>query len=177
MRKIWLFQDHTQTVTKAKFSHVCFPRGYCLYNVVQLLSHIWLFATPWTPAQKASMSFTISPSLLKLMSTELVMPSNHLILCTPFSFCPQSFPASGSFLMSQLYASGGQSIGVSASASVLPMNNQGWFPLELACLISVLYKQLSRIFSSLTIRKHQFSGAQSSLWSSSHICTWLLGEP
>ena len=102
MRKIWLFQDHIQTVTKAKFSHVCFPRGYCLYNVVQLLSHIWLFATPWTPAQKASLSFTISLSLLKLMSTELVMPSNHLILCTPFSFCPQSFPASGSFPMNCL---------------------------------------------------------------------------
>ena len=165
-------------MTKAKFSHVCFPRGCRLYNVVfQLLSHIWLFATPWTPAQKASLSFTISLSLLKLMSTELVMPSNHLILCTPFSFCPQSFPASGSFPMNWLFVSDGQNIIASASASVLPMNSQGWFPLELTCLISVLYKQLSRIFSSLTIRKHQFSGAQSSLWSSSHICTWLLGKP
>ena len=165
-------------MTKAKFSHVCFPRGYCLYNVVvQLLSHIWLFATPWTPAQKASLSFTISMSLLKLMSTELVMPYNHLILCTPFSFCPQSFPASGSFPMNWLFASDGQNIRVSASASVLPTNSQCWFPLELTCLISVLYKQLSRIFSSLTIRKHQFSDAQSSLWSSSHIRTWLLGKP
>ena len=85
-------------MTKAKFSHVCFPRGHHLYNVVvQLLSHIWLFATPWTPVQQDSLSFTISLSLLKLMSNELVMPSNCLILYTPFSSCLQFFPASGVF--------------------------------------------------------------------------------
>ena len=85
---------HRKIVTKAKFSHVCFPRGCRLYNVVfQLLSHIWLFATPWTPAQKASLSFTISLSLLKLMSTELVMPSNHLILCRPLLLLPSVFPS------------------------------------------------------------------------------------
>ena len=80
--------------------------------------------TPWTAVRQASLSFTISQSLLKLMSIDSMMPSNHLILCHPFSSCPQSFPASGSFQMSQLFASGGQSTGVSASASVLPMNTQ-----------------------------------------------------
>ena len=95
---------------------------------VQLLSHVWLFVTPWTAARRASLSITNSWSLPKLMAIESVMPSNHLILCRPFSSCPQSFPASGSFPMSQLFESGGRSIGVSASASVLSMNIQDWFP-------------------------------------------------
>ena len=82
-------------------------------------------ATPWTAARQASLSFTISQSLLKLMSIESVMPSNYLILCRPLLSCLQSFPASGSFPVSQFFPSGGQRIGVSASASVLPMNIQG----------------------------------------------------
>ena len=114
------------------------------------------FATPWTAAQQASLSFTISWSLFKLVSIESVMPSNHLILCCPFSSCPQSFPASMPFPMSQLFASEGQSIGASASASVLPMNIQGWFPLRLTGLISLLSKGLTRVFPSTTIQKHQF---------------------
>ena len=77
--------------------------------------------TPWTVAHQAFLSFTISQSLLRLMSTESVMPSNHLVLCHPLFSCLLSFPASGSFLMSQLFTSRGQSIGSSASASVLPM--------------------------------------------------------
>ena len=81
--------------------------------------------TPWTAAHQAFLSFTISQSLLKLVSIEAVMPSNHLILCSPFYSCPQSFPPSGSFLMSQLFTSGGQSIGASALSSVLPMGIQG----------------------------------------------------
>ena len=97
--------------------------------VVQSLSCVRPFATPRTAARQASLSFTISQSLLKLMSIESVMPSNHLILCRPFSSCLQSFPASGSFPMSQLSPLGGQSIGASASASVLPMNIQTRFPL------------------------------------------------
>ena len=92
---------------------------------------------------------------------------------TPFSSCLQSFPASGSFLMSRLFTSGGQRIGVSASASVLPMNSQDWFPLGLAGLISLQSKGLSRVFSSTTVSKHQFFGAQPSLWFNSHIHTWL----
>ena len=91
--------------------------------VIQSLSHVRFFATPWTAARQASLSFTISWSLLKLLSIESVMPSNHLILCPPL-FLFQSFPVSGSFLMSQLFASVGQSIGTSASDSVLPVNIQ-----------------------------------------------------
>ena len=93
---------------------------------------------------------------------------------TPFSSCPQSFPASGSFPMSWLFTSGGQSSGASASPPVFPMNIQDWFPLGLTGLISFLSKGLSRVFSSTTIQKHQFFSAQPSLWSSSHICIYLL---
>ena len=123
--------------------------------VVQSLSRVRLFVTSWTAAGQASVSFTISCSLINLMSIESVMPSNHLILCIPFS-CPQSFPASGSFPDRQLFASGVQSIGTSASASVFKMNIQGWFPLGLTDLITLLSKGLSRLFSSITVWKHQF---------------------
>ena len=99
--------------------------------VVQSPNPVWLFSTPRTVAHQASLSFTISRSLLKLMSIEPVMPSNHLILFAPFSSCLQSFPASGSFPMSWHFASGGQCIGASISASVLPMNIQGWFPFRI----------------------------------------------
>ena len=91
---------------------------------------------------------------------------------TTLFLCLQSFPVSGSFPMYQLFASGGQNIG--ASAAVLPMNIQGWMPLQLTCLISLLFKGLSRIFSSTTIQKHQFFNIQPSLWSTSHIHIWLL---
>ena len=93
----------------------------------------------------------------------------------PFSSCPQSFPASGSFPMSRLFTSGGQSIGTSASE--LPMSIQGWFPLELTGLISLPSQGRSRVFSSTTIQKHQFFGTLPSLWSSSLIRTWLLEKP
>ena len=93
---------------------------------------------------------------------------------TPFFSCPQFFLASGYFPMSWLFASGGQSIGASASALVFPMNIQGWFPLGLSGLISLQSKGLSRVFSSTIIWKHQFFGAQPSLWSTSQICTQLL---
>ena len=92
---------------------------------------------------------------------------------TPFPSCPQSFPASGCFLMSQLFASVGQSIGASASVSVLPMNIQDWFPLGWTGLMSLQSKGLSRVFSNTTVWKHQFFGAQPFLWSNSHIHTWL----
>ena len=96
------------------------------FSSVQLLSRVQLFATPWIAARQASLSITNSRSLPKLMSIELVMPSNHLILCRPLLLLPQSLPASGSFPMSQLFSWGGQRIGVSALASVLPMNTQDW---------------------------------------------------
>ena len=143
--------------------------------VVWSLSHVWLFATPHIAVSQAPLSFILSQSLLKFLSIESVMPSNHLILCCPLLF-PQSFPASLSFPISLLFASDGQNIGVSASASVLPVNIQGWFPLGLTVLISLLSKGLSRVFSNTTVQKHQFFSAQSSLWSNFHIYTWLLGE-
>ena len=143
---------------------------------VRLLSRVSLFATSWTVAIQASLS--LSPGVC----------SNSCPLClwcyptisssvTPFPSCLQSFPASGSFPMSRFFTSGGQSIGVSASASVLSMNIRDWFPLGLTGLISLLSKRLSRIFSNTTIQKHQFFSSQPSLWSNSHIRTWLLEKP
>ena len=134
-------------------------------SVAQLLSCVQLFVTLWTAACQHPLSFIISWSLLIFMSIESVMLSNHIILCHPFSFCLQSFPASESFSMSQFFTSGGQSIGASASASVLPMKVQCWFPLGLTGLI-LLSKEVSRVFSSTTVLKHQFLGAQPSLWPS-----------
>ena len=96
---------------------------------------------------------------------------------TPFSFRPQSFPASGSFTINWLFMSGGQSIRASALASVLPMNIQGWFPLGLVHLISLQSKGISRVFSNSTVWKHQFFSAQPSLQSNPHIHTWLLEKP
>ena len=95
----------------------------------------------------------------------------------PFSFCPQSFPASGSFPVSQLFVSGGQSIAVSASASVLPMNTKDWSPLRWTGWISLQSKGLWRVFSNTTVQKHQFFGTQLSLSSNSHIHTWWLQKP
>ena len=126
----------------------------CTLVVVQSLSCFQLFVTPWTAARQASLSFTISQSLLKVMSIEAVIPSNHL---TPFSSCLQSFPASGSFLMSLLFTSVGQSVG--ASASVLPVNIQDWFPLGSTGSIFLQSRGLSSVFSSTTVQKHQSFGA------------------
>ena len=127
------------------------------------------FSTPQTIAHQASLSFTISQSLLKLMSLSQWWHPTISSSVLPFSSCLQSFPASGSFLMSLLFTSGGESIGASASASVLPMNIQGLFPLGWTGWISLQSKGLSRVFSNSTVRKHQFFGAQASLWSNSHI--------
>ena len=132
----------------------------CRILSVQSLSHVRLFATPQTAAHQASLSITNSWSLPKLMFIESVMPSSHLIL--PFSHL-QSFPPSGSFQMSQFFTSGGQSIVVSASASVLPMNIQDWFPSGWTGWISLQSKGLSRVFSNTTVQKHQFFSAQLSL--------------
>ena len=147
------------------------------FSSVQSLSHVRLFVTPWTTAHQASLSITNSRSLPKPMSIVSVMPSNHLILCRPFSSCPQSFPASGSFPMSQLSTSGGQSTGVSGSTSVPPMNTQDWSSLGWTGWISLQSKGLSRVFSNTTVQKHQFFSAQLSLQSNSHIHTWLLEKP
>ena len=110
------------------------------FVVVLSLRHAWLFETSWTAAYQASLSFTISWSLLKLRSIQSIMSSNHLILYHPFSSCPQSFPASGSFSVSPLLASGDQSTVASPSALVLPMNIQDLFPLGWTGWISLLSK-------------------------------------
>ena len=139
-----------------------------------MLSRVQLFANPYTAACQASLSCTISWSLIKLMSIELVMPSNHLILVTPFSSCPQSFPASGFSPMSWLFASGGQTIG--ASASVLPICIQDLFPLGLTGLI-LLSKGLSQESSPTPQFISVNSSVLSLLYGPTHICTRLLGKP
>ena len=134
-----------------------------IFSSVQSHSHVRLFVTSCTEAHQASLSITNSCSLLKLMSIKLV---NHPTISSsviPFSSCFQCFPASESLPMSQFFASGGQSVGVSASASVLAVNIQDWFPLGLTDWISLLCKGLSRVFSNTTAQKHQFFGAQLSL--------------
>ena len=141
--------------------------------IVQLLSSVWLFVTPWTTAHQASLSFTISQSLLKL---HVCWVSDAIKPFYPLSptFPPVlSFPPAGSFPMSWLFASGGQSIGASASASILPMNIQGWFPLGITGQISLQFKGRSRVFSNTSVQKHLFFGTRPSLWYSSHIHTWL----
>ena len=136
------------------------------YFVVQLLISVWLCS----PTDCSTPGFPVFHYLPEFAQTHVywfgdaIQPSHHLL--SPFSL--QSFPASGTFLMSRHFTSGGQSIG--ASASVLPVNIQGWFPLELTALFSLQSKGFSRVFSSTTVWKHQFFTAQPSLWSNSHIC-------
>ena len=147
------------------------------FSSVQSLSHVWFFATPWIAARQASLSITNSRSLLKLTSIESVMPSSHLILCRPLLLLPPIPPSSESFPMSQLFAWGGQSIGVSALASVLPNNTQDWSPSEWTGWMSLQSKGLSRVFSNTTVQKHQFFSIQLSSQSNSHIHTWPLEKP
>ena len=145
--------------------------------VVQLLSCVWLFVTPWTAAHQSPLSFTISRVCSNSCQSSQWCHPTLSSSVTRFSSCPQSFSASLSFPMNQLFASGGQSIRTSASASVIPMNIQGWFPLGLTGLIFLKSKGLSRVFSSTTVWKHQFFGVQPSLWSNSHIRTWPVEKP
>ena len=161
------------------FESWCFLAGLLIhesqFSSVQSLSHVQFFATPWIAACQASLSITNSQSLLKLMSIELAMPPSLLILCYPL-LLPQSLPASESFPMSQLFAWGGQSIGVSVSGSILPMNTQDW-SLGWTGWISLQSKGLSRVFSNTTVQKHQFFSTQLSSSSNIHIHTWPLEKP
>ena len=129
---------------------------------VQSLIHVWLFSTPWTAACQASLSITPRASSNSCPLSRWCHPtiSSSVI---PFSYCLQTFPASGSFQMSHFFASGGQSIGASASASILPRNVQDRFPLGLTGWISLQSKGLSRVFCNTTVQKHQFFGTQLSL--------------
>ena len=130
---------------------------------------------PWTAAGQAFLSFTISLEFAQSCPLSWWCHANISFAAAPF-LPALVFPSSGSFSMNHFFASGGQSIGVpaSTSASVLPMNIQGWFPLGLTSLISLLSKAFSRVFSNNTVWKHQFFCAQPSLWSNFHILTWLL---
>ena len=139
---------------------------------VQSLIRVQLFVTPWTAACQASLSFTISRSLLKLMSIESVMPSNHLILCHPLLLLPSIFPSIRVFSNeSALHIRWPKYW----SFSISPSNE--YSELISFKMISLQSKGLSRVFSNITVQKHQFFGTQPSLQSSSHIHTWLLKKP
>ena len=140
-----------------------------LFIVVQSLIHVQLVVTPWTAAHQASLSFTISQSLLKLMSIELVMPSNPLIICYPL-LLPLISPNKRVFSNESALRIRLPKYYSFNSASVFPKSIQDWFPLGLPGLIS-LSKGLSRVFSSTTIQKHKFFSTQLSLWSNSRIPT------
>ena len=127
-------RSRQRAVPKKQTSQQNFWQIHKTFVVILSLSCVQLFANPWSEALQASLPFTISWSLLKLMSIESMMPPNHLVICHPLLLCPQSFPTSGSFSVSQFFTSGGHSIG--ASAPVLPVNIQGLFPLEVNGLIS-----------------------------------------
>ena len=147
------------------------------FSSVQSLSRVRLFATPWSQHTRPpcpsttpgvhSNSYPSSWWCHPAISSSVV----------PFSFYPQSLPESGSFQMSQLFTWSGQSIGVSASTSVLPMNTQDWSPLGWTGWIFLQSKGLSRVFSNTTVKKHQFFGTQLSSQSNSHIHTWPLEKP
>ena len=153
----------TQIVSKYHYRAVQFSRSVVSDS-----------ATPWIAARQSSLSITNSRSSLRLKSIESVIPSSHLVLCCPLLLLPSIFPRIRVFPVSQFFLSGGQSIGVSASVSVLPMNSQDRFPWGLTGWISLLSKGLSRVYSNTTAQKHQFFGIEPPLWSSSHIHTWLL---
>ena len=143
--------------------------------VVQLLTCLWVFGTPTDCSKPGFPVLHHHPEFAKIYVRQVSNTIQQSLSLDPFSSCPQHFPTSDSFPMSQLFM-GGQCIKASASASVLPVNIQGWFPLGLTDDL-LASKGLSRVFSSTTIWKHQFFGTQPSLWSSFPICTWLLENP
>ena len=136
---------------------ISWRRGWL--SSAQLFSHVWNFVTPWTAAHQPSLSITNSQSLLRLMSIESVMPSNHLILCYPLLLLPSVFPIIRVFSNESVLHI---NIGISASASVLPVNIQNWFPLGWTGWIFLHSKRLSGVFSN-TVQKNQFFSAQLSL--------------
>ena len=156
------------------------PQVYIIYSVIQFssvqsLSHVRLYATPWIAARLASLSITNSWSLLKLISTESVMPTNHLILCHPLILLPSIFPSIRVFSNeSVLHIRWPKYCSFSFNPS---SEYSGLISFRMDWLMSLLSKGLSRVFSSITIRKHQFFSAQPPLWSNSHIHTRLLEKP
>ena len=157
-----------------KLHYVCIFYSCCHYWVPKLC------LTLCDPMDCNTPGFPALHQLLERAQTHVhrvrdaTQPSH---LCSPLLLLPSIVPSNQSFPVSQFFASGGQSSGASASASVLPMNIQDWFPLGWTDFISLLFKGLSRVFSNTTVQKHQFFSTQPSLWSSSHIHTWLLEKP
>ena len=156
---------------------VCCSNLGISFSSVQSLSGVQLFATPWITAHQASLSITNSRSHPDSRPLSQWCHPAITSFVVPFSSWPQSLPASESFSMSQLFAWCGQSIGVSASASVLPMTSQDWSPLGWTGWISLQSKGLSRVFSSTTVQKHQFFGTQLFSQFNSHIHSWPLEKP
>ena len=148
----------------------------CLQSV-QWLSCVQLFVILWTVARQASLSITNSWSLLKFMSIESVVPSNHLILYCPLLLLPSIFPSIRIFSNELALPIRWPKFWSFSSASVHPVNIQDWFALGLIGLVSLQSKGLSRACSNTIVQKHQFFGAQPCLWSNSHIHTWLLEKP
>ena len=147
-KQILCYQETIHVIWKCSYY-------YFKFSSVQLLSRVWLFATPWTEVRQASLSITNSWSLLRLMSIESVMPSNHFILCRLLLLLPSIFPSIRVFSNeSVLCIRWPQSIGVSASASVLPKNIQDWFPVGWTDWVFLQSKGLSRVFSNTTVQKH-----------------------
>ena len=151
--------------------------GWIGFSSVQSLSRVWLCDSMDCSTPGLSVHHQLPESIPNSCPLSRWCHPTISSSVIPFSSCSQSFPASGSFQMSQLFASGGQNSGVSASASVLPMNIQDWFPLGWTGWISLQSEGLSRVFSNTTVQKHQFFGAQLSLQSNFHIHTWLLEKP
>ena len=174
LHEIFLFTYSLKTFHSQSSNLQLMPFYHCLNLLeclsVQPLSHVWLFATPWTATCQAFLPITNIPNSCPLSWWCHLTISSSVV---PFCSCLQSFPASGSFLMSQFFTSGGQSIG--ASASVLPMNIQEWFPLGLTGLISLHSKGISRVFSNTTVFRvwvyFQLAADQrwpKTFWSSTH---------
>ena len=154
--------------------------GWMNHSSVQfssVQSHSPNLCNPWTVAHQASLSITNSQSLLKFLSIESVLPSNHLILCHPLLLLPSIFPSLRVFSKESVLCTRWQKYWSFSFRSVLPMNIQDWFPLGLSGLISLQSNGLSRVFSNTTVQRHHFLGAQPSLWSNSDIHTWLLEKP
>ena len=144
---------------------------------VQSLTRVRLFATPWIAARKASLSITNSKSSLRLTSIESVMPTSHRILCCPLLLLPPIPPSIRVFSNESTLCIRSPKYWSFSLASFLPKNTQGWSPSEWTGWISLQSKGLSRVFSSTTVQKHQFFGAQLSSQSNSHIHTWPLEKP
>ena len=175
-----VFTEYTHTSIDVQITHIYrYKHTFMQFSSIQFSRSIvsdtlW---PPWIAAGQASLSITFSRSSLKLTSIRSVMPSSHLILWHPLILLLLIFPSIWDFSMSRVFASDDQNTGASASASVLPVNIQGWSPLRLTGLISLLSKGLSGVFSSTTVWRHQFFGILPPLWYSSYNHSWPLGRP